>query len=109
VLSADTLLLELKLPAHTIESMPEIESGTPSKLRPIMHYAAIWGISDDGYRSALVGSAPQKLRQNLKWIVISFEDTLEEWLAGPEADNPNPTKAYVAFSSMLMASDEILA
>lgn len=34
-----------------------------------------------------------------------YEDELDDWLAGPEADSPAPSAEYIAFSAMRMAAD----
>lgn len=87
--------------------LEEILASTPPDLRPIAHYVAIWGISDDGYRAQLIGSASEGARLNLKRVVSEYDDALDAWLAGPEAAGPDFSEAYIAFSSMRMASDEI--
>ena len=40
-------------------------------------------------------------------MVASFDGLLDEWLAGPEADNPDPTAEYIAFSAMRMVTDSL--
>ena len=77
----------------------------PSRLRPLIHYAAFWGASDDAVRESLVDAAPEHVKENLVAIVAEFDDELDEWLAGEEADSPTPSPECIAFSAMRMASD----
>ena len=80
------------------------KSKVPEKFWPLLGYAEFWGISDDGSREILVTQAPPDVQHNLKEVVAAFDDLLDEWLAGPESDEPNPSKEYVAYSAMRMAA-----
>ena len=77
----------------------------PDRLRPLLPYAEFWGIADDAFRESLVQKAPPAVRSNLIAVIGANEDELDQWLAGPEADSPTPTKEYVAFSALRMAAD----
>jgi hypothetical protein len=77
----------------------------PEEFWPLLPYAEFWGIADDWTREDLVKNAPPDVRENLKRVVAAFDNALDEWLAGPEADSPNPTDAYIAFCAMGMAAD----
>jgi hypothetical protein len=77
----------------------------PEKFWPLLPYAEFWGVSDDSKREHLIKQAPADIQQNLKEVVAAFDSALDEWLAGPEADDPNPSDEYVAFSTMRMAAD----
>jgi hypothetical protein len=79
----------------------------PEKFWPLLPYAEFWGMADDSARQRLVKQAPAEIRRNLKQVVAAFDDALDEWLAGPEADNPTPTDEYIAFCAMGMAADSI--
>jgi hypothetical protein len=79
----------------------------PEKFRRLSPYAEFWGISDDLLRESLVMWAPAEARQNLKAVVAAFDNALDEWLAGPEADDPYPSDEYVAFTALRMAADFI--
>jgi hypothetical protein len=79
----------------------------PEKFRPLIPYAEFWGISDDRLREGLVTRAPAEALQNLKAVVGAFDNALDEWLAGPEADEPDPSDEYVAFTALRMAADFI--
>jgi hypothetical protein len=76
----------------------------PEKFWPLLAYAEFWGIADDLMRENLVKQAPSDVQLNLKEAVAAFDSAMDEWLAGPEADDPNPTDEYVAFSAMRMAA-----
>jgi hypothetical protein len=60
----------------------------PEQFWPLLPYAEFWGIADDWTRERLVKQAPADVRLNLKETVSAFDNALDEWLAGPEADNP---------------------
>jgi hypothetical protein len=77
----------------------------PEKLWPLLPYAAFWGISDDWTREDLFEAAPVQVTDNLKTVVACFDADLDEWLAGPEADNPRLSDEYIAFTAMRMAAD----
>ncbi len=80
-------------------------SQVPGSLHVLVPYAEFWGISDDWAREELIAKSPQSVQENLKAVVASFDDKLDEWLAGEEADSTSPSKEYVAFSAMRMAAD----
>ena len=82
-------------------------SKVPEKFWPLLPYAEFWGVADDLTRELLVKQAPHDVRQNLKNVVAAFDSALNEWLAGPEADNPSPSDEYVAFCAMGMAADYV--
>jgi hypothetical protein len=77
----------------------------PDKLWPLLPYAAFWGIPDDWTRTDLVDAAPAHVKENLKAVVARFDKDLDEWLAGPEADQPDLSNEYVAFTALRMAAD----
>lgn len=77
----------------------------PTELREMVPYAVFWGASDDSIRESLLRLTPDSLKKNLKRAVAKFDDQLDDWLAGPQASNSNPTKAYIAFSAMRMSAD----
>ena len=102
-------VLRLEVPVSLEDRIAAIEPDTPGNLRDFIHYAAIWGVCDDGYRMDLIQAAPEWAKQNLKWVVVGLEDRLDDWLAGSAA-NANPiTEAYVAFTCLRMAADEAVA
>lgn len=80
-------------------------SKIPQQFWPLLPYAEFWGLADDWSREELIEKAPSDVLQNLKQVIASFDKSLDEWLAGPEADNRNPSDEYVAFCAMGMAAD----
>ena len=80
-------------------------SKVPERFWPLLPYAEFWGIADDLTREILVEEAPAAVQQNLKQVVAAFDSALDEWLAGPEANDPSPSDEYVAYSAMSMAAD----
>lgn len=93
-------------------SVPEnylkfLVSDVPTPLHSLIPYAQVFGISDDGYRSDLLMRVPSALAENVESAVLEQHyDPLMEWLAGPASYAP-PRDAYVAFSALLMAADEL--
>ena len=77
----------------------------PDELVPLIPYAAFWGVSDDLDRENLVDAASPEIVANLKSIIRAYDDALDTWLAGPLADKPPFSAAYIAFSAMRMAAD----
>lgn len=79
----------------------------PNNLHKLIPYVEFWGISDDLIRENLVEKAPQTVLKNLSAVIEEYDDMLDEWLCGEEAESENPSKEYVAFSAMRMAADFI--
>lgn len=79
----------------------------PAILRGLIPYAQLWGVGDDYERDQLVDSAPSQARQDLLDIFStqSFVRAVDQWLAGPEADGPKYSRAYIAFSNLRIAFD----
>jgi hypothetical protein len=77
----------------------------PEPLRPLIPLAEKFGISDDLIREDFLAKTPKKELTQLKKIIAEYGDHLDEWLAGPEADHPEPTKEYIAFTCMRMGVD----
>src|SRR5688572_16967812 len=75
----------------------------PIHLRPLIPYARALGASDDSEWGHLIETLPTDLRRHLKILIATFNDQLDEWLAGPEADSTEWSDAYVAFSVLVMA------
>lgn len=94
-----------------LESEPHVPLLEPSRvplpLRHLIPYAQIWGVADDTLRSLVLRQASQDARADLKRVVASADDLLDEWLAGPDADGQSPSDEYVAFSAMRMAADAV--
>lgn len=77
----------------------------PEKLRHLIPYAEVWGVGDDLVRDDMVRKAPKQVVDELKRVIELNEDLLDDWLGGEEANNPNPSREYLAFSAMRMAAD----
>jgi len=77
----------------------------PRELHLLIPYAQVFGVSDDLVREQLVEDSPREILGQLQESVASLDDELDDWLAGPEAENPEPTAEYIAFSAMRMAAD----
>lgn len=80
-------------------------SDVPENLLLLVPYALLWGASDDWTREDVLKGTPELLQRNLKRVVSAFDDSLDDWLAGPEASSSEPSDAYVAFSAMRMSAD----
>ena len=90
-----------------LRSQPEDTSGPKQgsqNVLALLPYAEFWGIADDLEREILVKEAPADVQQNLKQVVAAFDNAMDEWLAGPEADDPRPSDEYIAYSAMRMAA-----
>jgi hypothetical protein len=74
----------------------------PEKFWPLLPYAEFWGIVDDIVQEQLIEQAPSIVKKNLKLVVQQFDDALDEWLAGPEADRAELSEEYVAYSAIRM-------
>src|SRR5262245_13974567 len=75
------------------EKPPRIEldtQGVPEALRQLIPLAEKWGINDDILRYEAVRRASPDEIAALKKIVAQFDDKFDDWLAGPDAQNPNP-------------------
>ena len=80
-------------------------SQVPPGVREYIPYAELWGVVDDLERELRVERAPAAALEDLADLIARIDDDLDDWLAGPEADNPAPSSEYVAFSAMRMATD----
>jgi len=90
------------------DSSPKLKldrRNVPETFWPLLPYAEFWGIADDWTREILIEEAPLHVQDNLKKVVSAFDNAMDEWLAGPEADNPPFSNEYIAFSAMRMAAD----
>jgi hypothetical protein len=79
----------------------------PERFWSLLPYAEFWGIADDWTREDLVDQAPPDVQKNLREVVARFDNALDEWLAGPEADDNSPSDEYIAFTAMRMAADYV--
>lgn len=80
----------------------------PEACRPLLPYAEFWGVEDDWTREDLVEQAPRDVRENLRLVVAAFDPFLDEWLAGPEADEEELSREYLAFTALRRAADSVM-
>jgi hypothetical protein len=85
--------------------IPLDKTKVPADVWPLLPYAEFWGVTDDWTRETLVSAASAEVRENLKAAIVAFDDALDQWLAGPEAQGSAPSAEYIAFSAMRMAAD----
>jgi hypothetical protein len=80
----------------------------PAPLRELIPLAERWDIGDDYDRGVAVRQAPTgELRCLVTSIDASNDDQAwETWLGGPESFSPAPSPEYLAFTHLLMATDE---
>jgi hypothetical protein len=81
----------------------------PDKVpRPLVHLIPIaekWALAPDGYSDAVHNASSAELEALVHCMDDVADDDLFGWLAGPEADNPNPSREYVAFTDLTQAID----
>jgi hypothetical protein len=77
----------------------------PPELHELIPLAEKFGVADDLLRERLVKASSAAEIQQLKSTVLAWEDALDKWLAGVEADGPAFSDEYIAFSAMRMAAD----
>ena len=82
-----------------------VPSNVPANLRKLIPLTERFGVIDDLERENLVLAASDDEINQLRSEVSAHDDELDSWLAGPEADGPEYTTAYLAFSAMRMAAD----
>lgn len=113
-IGADTLRIEgtltsdelLKLVKPHPTSLDIDPRDVPEKLRALIPYAKIWGLPDDDFRGEIFQETSAELLNHIREVQALFDDDFDDWLAGPEADDPdNHTNAYTAFSSWRMGLD----
>lgn len=64
-----------------------------------------FGKADDGERLRAIEAASPGELARLRLAVQKSNDAWDEWLAGPEANGPDYSDEYIAYSAMRMASD----
>ena len=83
--------------------MPLDPSRVPEALLRLLPVAERWGISDDVHREGAVDAASVHDLEALVHSIDGVGEDLHGWLAGPAADDPNPSDEYVAFGALGMA------
>jgi hypothetical protein len=92
------------------ENSPTIKldpASVPKALRDLIPIAERFGVSDDLMREDLFEKTAESELAKLKRRLEKFEDELDDWLGGSEADGPNFSEAYIAFSAMRMGFDSL--
>jgi hypothetical protein len=78
----------------------------PPAYRNLARYASFWGIGDDWSREELVAKAPSVVRRDLAMAVLGrHHDMFVSWLGGPESYGPHFSKAYLAYTHLIMAAE----
>jgi hypothetical protein len=77
----------------------------PESLHALIPFAEKFGISYDLIRNDFFAKTPKRELSELKRTLADYDDLLDDWLAGPEADGPKFSKEYIAFSAMRMGAD----
>jgi hypothetical protein len=80
-------------------------ANVPPDLRHLIPLAERFGIIDDARRESLISATSPLEIASLKATIAAHDDTLDAWLAGPEADGQTFSEEYLAFSAMRMAAD----
>ncbi len=78
----------------------------PDKFHVLIPMAERWGVSEDGLRWNILKRASDKELKELESRVRPYYAELDEWLAGPEAEDPDVSDEYIAFTCMRLATDE---
>jgi hypothetical protein len=93
----------------TAENRPTIvldPAEVPAGLLGLIPLAERFGVADDLIRLDVLAKTGADELAAMREAVQSQDDAFNEWLAGPEADGPNFSDAYVAFTCLRMAADE---
>ena len=80
-------------------------SNLPPELRHLLFLAQRWGIYDDVLQSELLRRASNTSLQDLIDNIDPVYSKLDEWLAGPEADQSPMSDEYIAFTKLRIAVD----
>jgi len=85
---------------------PFLASDVPTALHPLIPYAQIFGITDDGYRSDLLRRTPRPIALHVRSAVLAHYEALSAWLVDVEA-NKSFTEASDVFIALLIAAESI--
>jgi hypothetical protein len=83
---------------YTLFSIDEV----PAELRPLIPYAQVFGISDDGYRWDLHGRVPRTLALHVQEAVVQHDDALRAFFEGPS------TESRAVFTALFIFATEVL-
>lgn len=82
-----------------------IPSHLRTQLLSLAELVKQFGKADDGERLRAIRAASPGELARLRMAIHKNNDALDEWLAGPEANGPDYSEEYIAYSAMRMASD----
>jgi hypothetical protein len=82
-------------------------SAVPPALQHLIPLAEQFGIGDDLIRTDLVAKTPGFELAKMRQSVESLADEFDAWLAGPEAQGPDFSREYLAFTCLRMAADGV--
>lgn len=77
----------------------------PPEFHSLARLAETYGIGDDIYREQMVESLTADERAELIEFLEVWDDRLDTWLAGSEANSPPFSDEYCAFTCLRMAAD----
>ncbi|MGB6223010.1 hypothetical protein [Haloferula sp.] len=80
-------------------------SKVPEEFHSLAPLAERYGVGDDIYREEMVESLTDHERTELIEFLDSWDDRLDTWLAGAEADSRPPSDEYCTFTCLRMAAD----
>jgi hypothetical protein len=82
-------------------------NAVPQALRHLVALAERFGESDDLIRADIVAKAPREELAAVRQTVAAQDRDFDVWLAGPEADGPDFSPEYIAFTCLRMACDGV--
>ena len=107
VLSGAQVRERYRLEGMKAEEVGFDDADVPEPLKHLIPLARVWGVGDDVLRSDMVQAADHQALRDLKRAVAEVEDELDGWLTSPKALATGPSSAYLAFTNLRMAADEV--
>jgi hypothetical protein len=77
----------------------------PEELRHLISLAEQFGIEDEDLRREAIRQLPADMAARLRTIVEDYEQSFDDWLAGPEAGAEEHSDEYVAFTHPRIAAE----
>ncbi len=74
----------------------------PTELHPLIPYAQVFGVSDDGYRWDLHKRAPRTIALHVQSAVLQHDDALRAFF------NEAPSEARDVFTALFIFATEVL-
>lgn len=105
VLSAGEARRKYGLSAENRPAITLDPKRVPKPLRVLIPFAEKFGIADDLIREDVFGKTTKAELAKLTRTLAKYDNLLNEWLAGPESDEPVLSDEYIAFSAMRMGVD----